>query len=73
MQFQVRAIDEYVIKEYQYEFSKIWFKNCVHKGLKSGWGIGESKGYHQKFEMPMMSSKGCFVNILELHPDLMVA
>lgn len=45
----------------------------VHKTLKGGWCISESKWHDYELKMPMMSLEGCFRDIRFLHPDLIVS
>jgi hypothetical protein len=39
VQIEVLAVDEYIIKENKYKFSKKGFEDLVHQSLKRGWGV----------------------------------
>jgi hypothetical protein len=48
-------------------------EDYVHQGLEGCRGIGEPKGHYPEFPLAMVAFEGCFMLILELHPDLVIS
>lgn len=47
-------------------------KDSIHEGLEGRVGIGEAKRYHGKLIMPFMHFESSLVDVVLMHPDLMV-
>ena len=66
------AVDQYVIKKYEYEFAQERFQYQIHQCLKCGWGVCQAERHNQKLEQAFMSVKSCFFHIIMAHAHLMV-
>ena len=49
------------------------YKNLIHCGLKSGWGICQPKRHDEKLIMALMCSKCRFVYVAVVDTNLMVS
>lgn len=70
MWVQGRAIDKDVIEKHRHIFSKKWFEEFVHGGLKGCQRITDIKWHYFRFVMIVVGSKSDFVNIFLGHADL---
>lgn len=67
MSLEGLIVDEYVIKENNYELTKEWFQQFVHGSLEGRWHITETKGHTSIFIMPMVGLKWCLMNVSFSH------
>jgi hypothetical protein len=67
-----RAIYQNVIKEYQGELSDERLQYIIHQSLECGWRISQAERHDYKFEGTTMCTEGCFVDVIRVHPDLMI-
>jgi len=65
-------IDQYIIYEYNYKLVQVGLKDPVHNVHKRCWGIGESKGHHRIFIVPVLRTKCCPKYVFFLDAKLMV-
>ena len=72
MLFPCVTINQDIIEEHKDELPQKWVKDVVHKALKCGRSICETKWHYQKFIMTFMCAKSGFRNIFILESDLMV-
>ena len=70
---QGATVDEDAIKENLDKFYEIWFEQVVHKALKSGRGITNTKWHDQEPIMVFMSSESSLWDVYFFHVDLVVA
>jgi hypothetical protein len=70
---EVRAVDQYVIEEHKYKISQVMLEYVILEVLERRGSIGKSKWHYQLLEMATEGSESCLVNVLGLHPDLVVA
>lgn len=66
------AIEKYIVKENDSRLLEVWFEDIVHKVLKDGGCIGQAKGHDSEFELAIMNTKGCFVDISGGHVHLVI-
>ena len=67
------AVNQHVVEEYQNKFPQVMAKNVIHKSLEGGGSIAQAERHDQEFKVAMVSSKGCFLNIIGVHAYLMVS
>ena len=65
-------VDNNIIKEDQYKISQMTMEDVVHLRLESFWGIGQSKGHHQKLKIPIVTYERCLGDILLPYLDPMI-
>lgn len=66
------AIDEDVVKEYDYEFAKIRSESLIYRGLEGQRCIAQPKRHYAKLIMVVMGAEHCLANIFILYQNLMV-
>jgi stress-induced morphogen len=73
MFFLSLTVNQYVIEEYQNKFLQVTAKSVIHKSLEGGGSIAQAEKHDQEFKVVMVSSKGCFLNIIGVHAYLMIS
>jgi hypothetical protein len=73
MQSNQLAIDQYVIKINNNTYIQEVKEHCMHKSLKGGWGIPETKGHYSLLKGPITTIKCHFALIPGIHHYLMIA
>jgi hypothetical protein len=67
-----RAVDEYIIKKHQNKLMKERPKHGVRQTLERRQRVREPEGHHQELEVALMGLECCFLNVLGVHPHLVV-
>jgi hypothetical protein len=66
------GIDMDIIDKDHYEFVELHHKHGVHEVHEVGWGICETKGYHQELVKTITSGESSFRNVTRSNFDLVV-
>ena len=66
------AVNQNIIKKYNYRFPQEWLENAIHNRLKRRRSIGQAEGHHQELEMAIVCAKRRLKRIRLMHPNLMV-
>jgi len=64
---------EYIIKKYKDEPAKEWLEDVVHESLKSSRRVGEAERHHHELVVTPVRAERCLLDVIRVHPDLMVA
>lgn len=67
------AIYEYIIEEDNDEVSEVRPKDHIHRGLKGGRHVAETKWNYFEFVMAMVCAKSYFRCVCLVHSNLMVS
>jgi hypothetical protein len=73
MFFSSFTVNQYVVEEYQNKFPQVTAKNVIYMSLEGGRSIAQAERHDQEFKVVVVSSKGCFLNIIGMHAYLMVS
>ena len=69
----ILAVNQDVIDINNHQYIKQWSEDILYKGLKRGWGIGESKGHDLVLVVTIAGAECHLVNVFLVNPDLVVS